>query len=128
MVIDSSAVLAILLMEPDAEHFAKAIEAGYPRLISSATFLEAAMVMERRSGGSGGLELDHLIQRAAIEIVPFDAEQADIARHAFRRYGKGRDRAGLNLGDLFAYALAKATGQPLLYKGGDFAHTDVETC
>ncbi len=126
MVIDSSAVLAILLMEPDAERLAQAIEAGVPRLMSAATLLETAIVVERRSNGTGAHALDAFVRRAGIEIVPFDAEQAAIARAADRRYGKGRHRAGLNFGDLFAYALAKTTGEPLLCKGGDFARTDLE--
>ena len=125
MIIDSSAILAILLAEPDAEYVARAIDAGDLRLISSASLLETAMVIESRSGGAGGRDLDYLIRPAAIEVVPFDAEQADIARHAFRRHGKGRHAAGLDFGDLFAYALAKASGEPLLYKSGDFARTDI---
>lgn len=126
MVIDTSAVAAILLNEPDASRLAEAIDAASQRLMSAATLLEATMVIETRKGAPGGRELDLLIHRAGIEIVPVDAEQAELARIAWRRFGKGRHQAGLNYGDCFAYALAKAAGLPLLYKGEDFAKTDLE--
>lgn len=125
MVIDTSAVAAILLNEPDAQRFAEAIEAASQRLMSAATLLEATIVIEARKGDAGGRELDMLIHRAGIQIVPVDAEQVEIARSTWRRFGKGRHVAGLDYGDCFAYALAKATGSPLLFKGDDFAKTDL---
>jgi len=125
MVIDTSAVVAILLNEPDADRFADAIEAAAPRLMSAATLLEASIVIETRKGESGGRELDLLVYRAGVEIVPVDQEQTEIARIAWRRFGKGRHPAALNYGDCFAYALAKVTGSRLLYKGDDFSRTDL---
>ncbi|MGD0013447.1 MAG: type II toxin-antitoxin system VapC family toxin [Bryobacteraceae bacterium] len=126
MVIDTSALVAILLDEPERRRFNQAIESSARRLISAATVLEAAMVLEGRFGAPGGRLLDRFLLRARFESIPVDAEQAGIARRAFRKYGKGRHRAGLNYGDCFSYALAKAAGEPLLYKGSDFAQTDVE--
>ena len=126
MVLDSSAVIAILLDEPERAEFNRRTEAAAPRLISAVTLAETAMVIEKRRGEAGGRELDLLLHRADVEIVPFDADQAELARTAFRRYGKGRHPAGLNFGDCLAYALAKATGEPLLFKGDDFAQTDID--
>ncbi len=125
MVLDSSAVLAILLDEPDAAAFRTAFDHDETRLMSAATLLEASLVIEARKGEIGGLQLDLLIGRAQIEIVPVDAEQVAEARRAFRRFGKGRHAASLNYGDLFAYALARTIGQPLLFKGDDFSRTDI---
>ncbi len=125
MVIDTSAILAILLGEPDAAAFASAIGIASPRLMSAATLLEASIVLDSRKGEEGARDLDLFIYRAGIEIVPVDVEQAEVARLAWRRYGKGRRAAGLNFGDCFAYALAKVSGAPLLYKGGDFGRTDL---
>ena len=125
MVIDSSALLAILLAEDDAESFARAIETAEQRLLSAATLVEAAIVIQSKKGDSGERELDLLITRGGIKIIPVDSEQAEIARAAFRRFGKGRHPAGLNYGDCFTYALAKATDEPILYKGTDFAATDL---
>lgn len=125
MVIDTSAVSAILLGEAEATRFAEAIELASLRLMSAATLLEATMVIETRKGEAGGRELDLLIHRAGIEIVAVDPEQAEVARTAWRRFGKGRHPAALNYGDCFAYALAKVTASPLLYKGSDFAKTDL---
>lgn len=125
MVIDSSAILAILLEESDADRFAEAIEQGAPRLMSTATLLEASIAIETRKGEAGGRELDLFVYRAEIEIVPVDSEQAEIARIAWRQYGKGRHPAGLNYGDCFSYALAKVSGAPLLFKGLDFSRTDL---
>lgn len=126
MVIDSSALLAVLLNEENAGRLAQAIEADPQRLLSAANLLEASIVIESRKGEAGGRELDLLLYRAAIEIVAVDQDQAEIARGAWRRFGKGRDRAGLNFGDCFAYALAKSRGQRLLFQGGDFSRTDIE--
>ncbi len=127
MVIDTSAIVAILLGEPEAERLAAAIQRGSPRLMSAASLLEASMVIEARKGETAGRELDLLIYRAGIEIVPVDQDQAEVARLAWRRFGKGRHGAALNYGDCFAYALAKTSGSPLLYKGEDFASTDIRS-
>jgi ribonuclease VapC len=126
MVIDTSAIIALLLDEPDAAGIAEALEAGSPRLLSAANLLETSMVIESRKGEAGGRELDLLIYRAGIEIVAVDQDQVEIARVAWRRFGRGRHRAALNYGDCFAYALAKARRLPLLYVGDDFSQTDVE--
>jgi ribonuclease VapC len=125
MVIDSSAIIAILLGEPEAGDLARQIERASPRLMSAASLVEASLVMETRKGEAAGRELDLLIYRAGIEIVSVDHEQAELARVAWRRFGKGRHPAGLNFGDCFSYALAKATGAPLLFKGDDFTQTDL---
>ena len=126
MVIHPSALLAILLKEPEAEALARAIWRGTPRLLSAAALLEASMVIEARLGEEGSRDLDLLIYRAGIEIVPVDVQQAEVARVAWRRYGKGNHPAALNFGDCFSYALAKVTGGALLFKGGDFGRTDLE--
>jgi ribonuclease VapC len=125
VVIDTSAVVAILRMEREAARLAEAIEADANRLISAATLVETGFVIESRYGAAGGRELDVLIAKAGLSIEPVTAEQADVAREAWRRYGKGRHSAALNFGDCFSYALARTTGEPLLFKGGDFTQTDV---
>jgi len=125
MVIDTSALLAILQDEPERRTFTEAIEAAEARSMSAATFVETSIVIESRYGAEGLRDFDELIAVAAIELVPVDAEQARIARAAFSQFGKGRSPAGLNYGDCFSYALAKALGEPLLYKGSDFAQTDI---
>ena len=125
MVVDSSALLAILLNEPDAEPIRRAFDRDDVRLLSAATLLEVSMVIESRKGESGGRDLDLLISKSKIEVIPVDESQVDEARRAWRRFGRGRHPAGLNYGDLFSYALARTTGQPLLFTGGDFARTDV---
>lgn len=125
MVIDTSALLAVLQDEPERRSFNKAIEAAESRAMSAATFLEVSIVIESRYGAEGLRDLDQFIDRAGIELVAVDAEQAYVARRAFSRFGKGRHAAGLNYGDCFAYALAIVAGEPLLFKGGDFALTDV---
>lgn len=125
MVVDGSALLAILLNEPDAHPIRAAFDHDDVRLMSAATLLEVSMVIEARKGGGGGRELDVLISRSKIEVVPVDEDQVDEARRAWRRFGRGRHAAGLNYGDLFSYALSRTTGEPLLYKGDDFARTDV---
>ncbi len=128
MVLDTSAILAILFDEPERRHFGELIEADGTRLISAATFLEAALVIETRRGEAAGRELDLFMHRAQISVVPVDAEQAEVARVAWRRYGKGRHAAGLNYGDCFSYALARVSGEPLLAKGDDFTQTDIKRC
>jgi ribonuclease VapC len=125
MVIDTSALAAIFFHEPERDAFRDAIVTANSRLISAATVLEAGMAIEGRRGGGAGREFDLFIVRAQIQIVPIDAELADLARSAWRKYGKGRHPAGLNFGDCFSYALAKSSGEPLLARGSDFAHTDV---
>lgn len=126
MVIDTSALLAILLNEPERRAFAEAIEAADSCSMSAASLLETSLVIESRFGAEGSRDLDQLVEKARIELVPFDAEQLAIARRAFSRFGKGRHLAGLNFGDCFAYALARHLGEPLLFKGKDFALTDIE--
>jgi len=125
MVLDTSALLAILLDEPERRRFNELIEADPVRLISAANVLEAAIVLESRFGEPAGRELDLFLHRAKVEVTVVDGDQVEIARAAFRRFGKGRHLAGLNFGDCFAYALAVASGEPLLFKGSDFAQTDV---
>lgn len=125
MVIDTSALVAMLTDEPEAELFEAAVAADPVRLMSTASYLEAAIVIETRFGEAGGRELDLWLHRAGVDLVAVGADQAQAARAAYRRFGKGRHRAGLNYGDCFAYALAASSGQPLLFKGEDFAHTDI---
>jgi ribonuclease VapC len=125
MVVDTSALLAILKNEPERRSLNEALESADSRRISAANFVEVSIVIEARLGAAGQRDLDHFLERAAIEIVDVDVEQAREARRAFSRFGKGRHRAGLNFGDCFAYALAMTLGEPLLFKGGDFAKTDV---
>ena len=125
MVVDTSALVAILLNEPERRRFTESIAADPRRLVSAATLLETAIVLQSRRRQMGERELDLFLYRAKFEIVPVDEDQVEIARAAFRRFGRGRHPAGLNFGDCFAYALAKATGEPLLFKGSDFAQTDV---
>ena len=125
MIIDTSAVLAILLGEPDANRFERAIAGAWPRRMSVAGYLESAMVVESRGGEVAGHELDVLLEKAQIELVDVTREQAMAARRAWRRFGRGRHPAALNFGDCFAYALSETTGEPLLFKGDDFTHTDI---
>ena len=126
MIVDSSALIAILFKEKEASAFASAMRDAPSRAIAAPTLVEAAMVAEGRTGPAMGKELDELLDALNAEIVPFTAEHAARARDAWRRYGKGRHPAGLNLGDCFAYALAKERDEPLLFKGNDFARTDVK--
>ena len=125
MVIDTSALVAILQDEPERHPFNLAIEAAERRAMSAASFVEVSMIIESRFGPDGIRDLDLFMAKAKIELVPVDAEQAHIARAAFRDYGKRRHRAGLNFGDCFAYALAKTLDEPLLFKGADFSSTDI---
>jgi ribonuclease VapC len=125
VVIDTSAFLAILLNEPDAPDFAAAIERASLRRCSAVTLLEASIVIETRYGSSGLARLDLLLAEALIEVVAFTLRDARSARRAYRRYGKGIHSAGLNFGDCVAYALASDAEEPLLFKGDDFAKTDV---
>jgi ribonuclease VapC len=124
--IDSSALIAILRLEPDADVLLRAIVGARGRVLSALNLLESSMVLAGHSGGGALWEpLEDFLSEARIEIAPFDAEQARYARAAFTRYGKGRHPAALNLGDCAAYALAKSRNLPLLFKGNDFPKTDV---
>jgi ribonuclease VapC len=125
MVIDTSAILAILLAEDDAERYARAIEAALRPRMSAASYLEAAVVIDNRGDVVARREFDRFMRRTEIEVVAVDREQAEIARQAYRDFGKGRHPAGLNFGDCFSYALAKSVDEPLLFKGADFSRTDV---
>jgi ribonuclease VapC len=125
MVIDSSAILAILQNEPERRSFNEAIQFAAFRRLSAASLLELSIVLEARFGADGQGDLDLFVAAAEIEVVSFDRDQAELARMAWRRFGKGRHRAGLNLGDCFSYALAKSLAAPLLYRGDDFIHTDL---
>lgn len=125
MVIDTSALLAILFDEPERRLFNEAIEAADSRVLSAASFVEVSIVLESRFGAEGLRDLDLFIERAGIKLLAVDSEQAYMARRAFSQFGKGRHRAGLNYGDCFAYALAMVLGEPLLFKGDDFPLTDV---
>lgn len=128
MVIDTSALVAALEGEPEGQSFVEAIAAAPRVLLSAASLVEASLVLESRRGEAAGRELDLFLHRARVQVIPVDADQAELARRAWRRFGRGRHPAGLSYGDLFAYALATATGEPLLYKGDDFARTDVTPC
>jgi len=125
VIVDTSAIIAILFNEDDAKIYAKAIARADSCRISAATFVETAIVVETQSKSNGGRQLDALIRRAGIAVEPVTEEQAHIARQAFIDFGKGRHPAGLNYGDCFAYALSKATREPLLFKGKDFTKTDL---
>jgi ribonuclease VapC len=125
MVVDTSALLAILQDEPERRRFNEAIEAADSRVMSVATFVEVSIVIESRLGTEGLHHLDLFVDRAGIQLAPVDVEQARVARTAFSRYGKGRHPAALNYGDCFSYALAQVLGEPLLFKGNDFSATDV---
>ena len=125
MVLDTSALVALLLDEPEAEAFRAAVEEDTTRLVSAATLLKTALIIEARKGEPGGRELDALIHKAEMLVVAVDAGHVSEARRAYRRFGKGRHAAGLNFGDVFAYALARTSGEPLLFKGDDFAKTDI---
>ena len=117
IVVDASALIAILDKEPDAPLYAEAIAEADPPIISAATLLEVNIVMLNRHGVKAVRMVDRLIKEAGFQVESFTAQQAELARAAYARYGKGRQTAGLNYGDCFSYALAKATGLPLLFKG-----------
>lgn len=126
MVIDSSAVVAVLRDEPERRRFNELIEEAEQCLMSAVSFVEASMVVESRMGYEGLRDFDLFVLKAGIEIATVDMEQAKIARMAFRKFGKGRHAANLNFGDCFSYALAKSLDAPLLFKGQDFSQTDIE--
>ena len=127
MVLDTSALMAILCNEPERHHFNEMIVAAQSRFISAGTYLETAIVAEARYGRMGIHTLKLFLTTASIEVAAFDKEQAEIAAGAYYRYGKGRHVAGLNYGDCFSYALAMQKDEPLLFKGDDFVHTDVSS-
>ena len=126
MVIDHSAILALLFNEPEADDVEIGIDEDPIRLMSVASGLEAAIVVEARLGAAGGLEFDLLLHEARIELVAVTSEQMEVGRTAWRRFGRGRHAANLNFGDCFSYALAAVSGEPLLFKGDDFSKTDVQ--
>lgn len=125
MVVDTSALVAILLGEPERDRFIHLLADADDPVISAATLVEASIVMLAKTGPDGVHDLDDLLTTAALRPVAVDASQAQIAREAFQRYGKGRASAGLNFGDCFPYALASTMNRPLLFKGDDFPRTDI---
>jgi ribonuclease VapC len=125
MVVDTSALVAILFAEPDAERFARALGDAPVRLLSAVTRVALSFVIEGRKGESGRADLELLLRDGGFDIVGVTPQQAEIAIEAFRRFGKGRHRAGLNIGDCFSYALAVTADHPLLFKGNDFSYTDI---
>ena len=125
MIIDTSAVLAILFAEEDAERYASAIAEAEVRLMTAANYLEVGIVIDNQIGATAGRQFDALISRADIRVEAITREHADIARQAYLDFGKGNHPARLNFGDCFAYALSKYTGHPLLFKGDDFSKTDI---
>lgn len=125
MVVDTSALLAILLGEPDGESFARAMVSDPRRLASAMSVLEASTVLLARKGHAAARELDLLLHALRVTVVSLDADQVLTARAAYERFGKGRHPAALNLGDCCSYALASSTGEPLLFKGNDFSRTDL---
>ena len=125
MIIDTSALVAILDQEPEAERIVRTLASAPERTLSAANLVEAGIVMQARRGDDGARDLDLLVAKLKVDIAAFTTSQADIARKAFRRYGRGRHPANLNFGDCFAYALAKDKSAPLLFKGNDFGQTDV---
>jgi ribonuclease VapC len=125
MVIDTSALIAILQGDPERHILIEAIDAADSRRMSAATFVEVSIVIEARYGNEGLRDLDRFIGLAGVELIPVSVEQAQAARTAFSRFGKGRHRAALNYGDCFSYALAVVFGEALLCKGDDFRHTDL---
>jgi ribonuclease VapC len=125
MVVDTSALVAVLFQEPERDEFIALLADADDPLISAATLVEASIVIRTKTGREGIVDLDDLLGAAAVRCIAVDVTQADVARNAFARYGKGRAPAGLNFGDCFSYALAKATDRPLLFKGSDFSQTDI---
>ena len=126
MILDSSAVIAILRQEAEAVDFSNAIDEADSRRMSAATFVETSIVADKITHDAGHRLLDNFMRRLEISIESVTEEQAHIARQAYADFGRGRHAAGLNFGDCFAYALSKVTGEPLLFKGEDFRKTDVK--
>ena len=125
MVVDTSALLAILFNEPERHHFNELIASASEKLISAGIYLETAIIMEARNGNPGIAGFKLYLSSAGIKTVVFDGEQAVIAAAAYSSYGKGRHPAGLNFGDCMSYALSKKMDEPLLFKGDDFSKTDI---
>ena len=125
MIIDTSALVAVLDQESEAQRIVRTLASAPERILSAANLVEVGIVMQARRGDDGARDLDLLLAKLRVDIAAVTANQADIARKAFRRYGRGRHAANLNFGDCFAYALAKETSAPLLFKGDDFGQTDV---
>jgi ribonuclease VapC len=125
MVVDTSALVAILLREPDADRYGRALAEAAVRMISVVSRVELACVIEGRKREAGRSDVERLLSDVPTDVVAATPQQAEIAIEAFRRYGRGRHRAALNIGDCFSYALAKSTDLPLLFKGDDFAQTDI---
>ena len=125
MILDSSAVLAVLNREPDAARYEGKISAASSCRMSVASVLEVTMVVEGRGGAAAGAELDRFLERLGVEVVAVTSEQLAAARYAWRRFGRGNHPAALNFGDCFAYALADVAREPLLFKGDDFTRTDI---
>lgn len=126
MILDTSAIIAILQDEPESPAFAHAVEDNRPVRISAANWLEAAVVVDGNRSPALSRRFDELLRVAAAEIEPVTAQQAELAREAYRAFGRGSGHpAHLNFGDCFAYALAMERDEPLLFKGNDFVHTDV---
>ena len=125
MIIDTSALVAILDQKPEADRIVRTVASAPERTLSAANLVEVGIVMQARRGDDGARDLDLLLAKLRVDIAAVTASQADIARKAFRRYGRGRHPANLNFGDCFAYALAKDKSAPLLFEGNDFRQTDV---
>jgi ribonuclease VapC len=126
IVVDSSALISVLLGEPESQQISTAILEADERQVSTFSILESNIIAFSRKGQRGQLDLDALFQELDLTAVPFDAEQAQIARQAWNRFGKGRHPAALNIGDCCSYALARSVGAPLLCKGNDFSQTDLD--
>ena len=126
MIVDTSALLAVLFDEPEAEDFARAIARAEVSRMSAANLLEAGIVADCQTDPRTGRQLDALVANFHLSIEPVTEDQVRIARQAYLDYGRGNHPAKLNFGDCFAYALAKATGEPLLFKGDDFEQTDIK--
>ncbi|MDX2178726.1 MAG: type II toxin-antitoxin system VapC family toxin [Bryobacteraceae bacterium] len=125
MIVDSSALLAVVFNEPESDRFSKLVVASRNARISAASYLEAATVVDRRGTDVNRAMFDTVVEQAGLAIEPFTAEQAKLARQAYRVFGKGRHPAALNFGDCFSYALAKVYREPILFKGNDFSKTDL---
>jgi ribonuclease VapC len=127
VILDSSAIIAILRAEPEAQDFARAVISAEARRVSAVSYVESAVVIDSGKNAVASRRFDEFFRVSRIAVEAVTPRQAEIARQAYRDFGKGRHKAGLNLGDCFAYALAKEMDEPLLFKGTDFKHTDVES-
>ncbi len=127
MILDSSAIIAVLRAEPEAPHFAQAIISAGTSRVSAVSYVEAAVVIDSGKDAVASRRFDEFFRVSRVAVEAVTPRQAEMARQAYRDFGKGRHKAGLNFGDCFAYALAKEKDEPLLFKGNDFRHTDVES-